>query len=130
MQSICRNATPEDYERVLSINRESLPGVALLERDYFEVLIKICEHFRVIEVDSVVAGYIFAMNQDASYDAEEFQWFGHHLSENFLYIDQVAIGQEWRNNGFGRVLYKNLEEHAAKRSASILCPILSSLNLQ
>ena len=120
MQLICRNATSEDYERILAINQESLPGVAVLDRDYFEVLIKICEYFRVIEVDSEVAGYIFAMDQDASYDAEEFQWFGHHLSENFFYIDQVAIGQGWRNNGFGRLLYKDLEEYAVKNSVSIL----------
>ena len=120
MQAICRNATPEDYEHVWSINRESLPGVAVLERDYFETLIKVCEHFRVIEVDSGVAGYIFAMNQDASYDAQEFQWFGHHLSDNFLYIDQVAIGPGWRNKGFGRLLYEDLDEHAAKSAVSIL----------
>lgn len=120
MKPICRNAIPKDYERILSINRESLPGVAVLECDYFEVLIRVCDYFRVIEVDSKVAGYIFAMNQDASYDAEEFQWFGHHLSEKFLYIDQVAIGQGWRNNGFGTLLYEDLEEYAAKGSVSIL----------
>lgn len=120
MHSLCRNATPEDYGHVLSINRESLPGVAVLEQDYFEGLIKICEHFRVIDVDNRVVGYIFAMNQNASYDAGEFQWFRRHLSENFWYIDQIAIATDRRNNGFGRLLYKDLEEHAAKNSVSIL----------
>lgn len=120
MQSTCRGAVSDNFDAIVAINREPVPGVAELERAYFTLLVDVCEHFRVIEVDGETAGYIFAMNQDAAYTGEEFQWFCRHLSEMFLYIDQVAIGKSWRGMRLGTALYEDLEEHAARSCVNIL----------
>lgn len=120
MQAVCRDAVPEDFAAILAINRESVPGVAPLDRAYFGLLVRVCEHARVVELDGVVAGYIFAMSGDAAYSGEEFQWFRRHLSGKFLYVDQIAIRGSCRGMGLGKALYEGLKDHAGRIAVSVL----------
>jgi predicted GNAT superfamily acetyltransferase len=120
MQPITRDALSRDSNAILRINRDSLSGVSVLNREYFVQLLTECTLFRVIEVDEEVAGYVCILDQDANYDGEEFQWFRKHLGEGFLYIDQVAISQDYRGRGLGRTLYDSLELYASQNRINTL----------
>lgn len=124
MLSKIRNVTHRDTDSVFQINSESVPGVSAFDSEYYDLLARECELFRLIEVDSRVAGYICAMNRFATYDGDEFHWFQNHFCENFLYIDQVAVSQLDRGKGLGRALYDHLETHAIQKGiAHLTCEV-------
>jgi predicted GNAT superfamily acetyltransferase len=120
MQAFLRDATAGDYDAILRINRDALPGVAELTPAYFEHLIGACALFRLPEVEGRVAGYLCAMDRSATYDGEEFQWFRKHLRGSFLYIDQVAIALPHQGKGLGRTLYDDLECYAHRNGIDAL----------
>jgi predicted GNAT superfamily acetyltransferase len=91
-----RDATLRDSDAIFRINAEYLPGVSQLTPQYFEHLIRECVLFQLIEVGNQVVGYLCAMNANAIYDGEEFQWFREHFDRDFLYVDQAAIGRSHR----------------------------------
>ena len=120
MKILCRTGQDSDSNSVLRINRDALPGVSKFDDVYFHQLRTQCEHYRVIEVDGSVAGYLFAMTSNANYDGEEYRWFREHCREPFFYIDQVAVAPAYRGRGLGVKLYEDLEEAARHTGLHLL----------
>ena len=110
-----RPITQRDRDAILTINAGSMPGVSALDSEYYDLLLRECELFHAIEVDGRVAGYVCAMNRDATYDGDEFLWFQRYFRETFLYIDQIAISRSDRGTGLGRALYDYLKTHAVQK---------------
>ncbi len=115
-----RDMDAEDFESVFEINQESMLNVFELNANEFFHLFELCEYAKVIEIDHKVAGYIFVLGKGLEYDGEEYNWFCENLGNDFLYIDQVAIGGIWRGIGCGKKLYKDLENYAARNQKNAL----------
>ena len=115
-----RELGPKDYPSILRINRESAPGVFELDDTELSSLHELCEYSKVIEIDGETAGYILALGKGLHYDGEEYGWFCENLEADFLYIDQVAIGEQWKRKGCGKELYRDLEKFARRNFKSAL----------
>lgn len=124
MEVIVRDGQVNDLTDILSINRLSLPGVSLLDAHEFAILCNASRFFRVLEVDNLIAGYLFALDRHASYDGEEFNWFCDNIDGEFVYIDQIAVAPEHRKSGFAAVLYDDLEKSSLKHQAiALVCEV-------
>ena len=111
-----------DWEGVLRINAESLPGVACLDRHELERLLSMPnEHLAIEGPDGGLGGYLLAFRNDAPYDGEEFLTFAKSASESFIYIDQLAIETSYRQAGLGSILYEALELRAKNSLVARLC---------
>lgn len=119
-----RETCRTDFSSILRINRESVPNVSELDADEFSLLLDLCEYSKVVEVDGEIAGYIFALGKGMDYDGEEYNWFRSQSSEDFLYIDQIAIDREWQGRGCGKILYADLENYAVRsRRPTLVCEV-------
>jgi predicted GNAT superfamily acetyltransferase len=112
-----RRAVWGDLESVLRINAQARPGVAALDHAELERLLGIGAMLTVAEDLGTVSGYLLSFRYGAAYDGEEFRYLQQHLSEKFLYIDQVAVDARSQRRGLASALYRSLFDHAAEFGA-------------
>lgn len=96
-----RDLTTNDFDAVVAINQVSQPFVFEIDAAEFSLLLGLCEYSKVLEIDGEIAGYVFALGKGEDYNGEEYHWFCQQVSDDFLYIDQVALAPEWRGHGCG-----------------------------
>ncbi len=114
-----RSARRSDGPAILAINRQGVPGVSALSPSEVEELHRISGHFRVVELEGVLVGYLAGLSSDVVYDGEEFLWFKRQF-RHFLYVDQVAVAKEGRGQGAASALYADLETFAAAQGTTLL----------
>ncbi len=71
------------------------------------------------------AAFLLAFDQDADYDSPNFLWFKARLPR-FVYIDRVAVSDDYRRKGLAKTLYGDL--FAAAKTAGhnrIVCEVNS-----
>jgi predicted GNAT superfamily acetyltransferase len=111
-----------DCEETLRINSESLPGVARLDSAEFERLLALPNHHLALNrPEGGLRGYLLAFGSDASYDRAEFLEFVDTVPGSFIYIDQVAVGAEYRRRGAASEFYGALEKWARSSTIAYLC---------
>jgi predicted GNAT superfamily acetyltransferase len=119
-----RNTDSKDFESILKINQAAIPNVFELDADEFFLLLEICEYSKVVEINCEIAGYIFALGKGLVYDGEEYNWFCDNLDSDFLYIDQIAIGEKWKGMGCGKSLYEDLGQYAVQNcKEALVCEV-------
>ena len=117
-----RSLSAADFQAVVRINVQGLPGVAALEESELARLMTMPNHHLVVEsANSLIVGYALAFDRGAPYDGEEFQAFKQKLAEPFIYIDQVATLREVRRTGIGATIYEAIENKAKLSDALLLC---------
>ena len=119
-----RNIVIGDFDSIFDINRTSIPNVFELNAHEFSLLLNLCEYSKVINFNNEIAGYIFVVGRGQAYDGEEYNWFCENLNDEFLYVDQIAIGGKWQGMGCGRALYKDLENYAVNhQKTALVCEV-------
>lgn len=118
-----RRAGPENHEAILAINAQGVPGVSALDAAKLARLDAAADPLLVAAQDGNIAAYLIAFRPDAAYEGTCFQWFREHHPGS-LYIDQVAVGSDWRRSGVASDLYRALEIAARERGLdSLTCEV-------
>ena|SRR5882724_1197232 len=125
-RKICiRDACSDDIADLMAINRGASPGVSYLDASGAKSLVSIASLAWVAVICGQVVGYLIGFLPGSSYDGDEFLWFKHR-GGSFIYVDQIAIAQNFRGCGIGRQLYAEL---ARWSSANTCCTITCEVNL-
>ena len=120
---VIREVRPDDLPEMLRINVESSPGVTQLTLSGIAGLVTEATLAWVAVADRRIAGYLIAFLGSASYGGEEFAWFKQR-TQNFVYVDQVALAPSYRGRGIGSMLYSELERWGSKQQcASLNCEV-------
>jgi uncharacterized protein len=113
-----------DAPQVLRINADGSPGVSRLTEAELASLTAPPARYLVAEAAGEVLGYLIALPSDARLDGDELRWLRSRYGHPFLYIDQIAVASSWRGKGFGSLMYRELEEWAARSGMpSIACEV-------
>ena len=64
--------------------------------------------------------FLIAMDQSSVYESANFDWFKARYP-TFIYVDRIAIGDEWQRQGLGRSFYQDLEKFAREARAPFIC---------
>lgn len=105
-----RDATPADYAAILELNRLSVAVLSPLDLAQVRSLDAIAHGFRVIEVHEPgprIAAFLLTLRQGAPYNSPNFLWFDQRYAD-FLYVDRIVVGAEYRGQGLGQRLYADL----------------------
>ena len=117
-----RSLSVADFQAVVRINVQGLPGVAALDEPELARLMAMPNHHLVVEnVSTVIVGYALVLDHDAPYDGEEFQAFKRKMAKPFIYIDQVATLREARRTGIGAATYEAIKNKAKLSGTLLLC---------
>ena len=103
-----RSYNQSDQTEILRLNEESVAVLSPMDANRFKKLADQARITRVAEVDNNLAGFLLGFDDQADYDSINYGWFRSHY-DNFLYIDRIVIGKNFRGHGIGQKIYAELD---------------------
>jgi uncharacterized protein len=114
-----RDASPADWPAILTLNAESVQHTSPMDEARLRDLAAAACYFRVVDIDGSVAGFLMAFRKGASYDGAIFRLFNERASD-FVYIDRVVVGSEFRGRHVASRLYDDVMRFARERDTETL----------
>ncbi|MEY4655929.1 MAG: hypothetical protein RL073_156 [Actinomycetota bacterium] len=108
---IVRELRVTDLEVVWSINQENVPAVG---EETLADLSKIHDQSTialVAEVSDQIVGFCMVLLPGADYGSPNYEFFCDRL-DNFIYLDRVAVTENFQGMGIGSALYREVEMRA------------------
>jgi uncharacterized protein len=116
-----RDAAAADFPAILALNAESERFLSAMDMARLRHIDAQAVYHRVVELDSMVAGFLLALREGADYDSPNYRWFAARYGE-FLYIDRIVISPACRGRRLGANLYDDLFAFARQQNvAAITC---------
>ncbi len=109
-----RDIAEADIPAVLELNLDSEQFLSPLSRERLEALLAQSAYHKVLEQDGRIVAFVLAFCEDAGYDSPNFLWFKNRYA-SFLYIDRLVVREGFRNQGFGKMLYRDLAAYCRER---------------
>jgi len=100
-----------DVAPVLALNERNVVKLAPMDEPRLHVLRGLAEHFDVVDVDGVFAGFVVTFAAGAAYDSENFIWFSERY-DDFAYLDRIVLHEDFRRRGLGGFVYDVVEGDA------------------
>jgi predicted GNAT superfamily acetyltransferase len=113
-----RDATAEDFPRILALNAASVHFLSPLDAARLAELHAEAAYHRVAAIDGRVRAFLLAFRQGCRYDSPNYRWFAA-AYERFLYIDRIVVDDACRGHRIGKRLYADLFDFA--RAAQMPC---------
>lgn len=118
-----RDATPEDAEHVLRLNRAFEHFTSPLTADDLAAMAAEASLYCVAETDGRVAAFLLAFAEYADYLSPNYLWFAERM-RSFLYIDRVVVAHDAHRSGLGGRMYRHAFDHAARLGVTrIVCEV-------
>jgi predicted GNAT superfamily acetyltransferase len=113
-------------QSIYDLNQANTPEVGSLKSiNHLKKLIELSAYNLLVLDDDEIVGFIICMREGSVYRSENYKFFVQKLKK-FLYVDRVAIGEQYRRAGLGQAIYENIFIHAAKNDL----PIALEVNTQ
>ncbi|WP_166865569.1 GNAT family N-acetyltransferase [Salinibacterium sp. ZJ70] len=120
---LIRPLTAADIPQLVVINDAAYPAVPITPEDEFAELAALSTFSLVAERDGEPIGFVLAMDPGLAYASENYRWFSER-SDDFLYVDRIALADSARGSGLGRELYERVFDAARERGASeVTCEV-------
>ncbi len=107
-----------DVEAVLSLNEESVWALSPLDGAALDEHRKQAAHLVVCELDDAVAAFAIAYAPGTAYDSINYRWHSERFAD-FLYLDRIAVSQQFRRRGIASALYGHMEAVAVPRGRMV-----------
>ena len=111
---LLRAYQPTDLETIHRINQAAVPAVGTETLDDLGLIAGQSTIALVAEIDGTIGGFCLVLAPGAAYDSVNYLWFSER-SDDFVYLDRVAIGPEYQGHGVGRSMYAEVERLARER---------------
>jgi predicted GNAT superfamily acetyltransferase len=106
------------------LNNDGIPYVNQLDQPDLRWFLGVAPYFRAALIDQKIAGFVIAVPSQLSYSSHYYGWFNERYT-NFLYIDRIVIARWARRQGIGRMLYKDVENFAARLQKVLVADVYS-----
>lgn len=104
--------TPDDLDEVLALNQAWVPRVGPVDRDGLSGLVAESSLALVARLaDDALAGFVIVIPPGADYRSPNYRFFAER-SDEFRYVDRIAVAPSAQGLGVGRRLYDAVVEHA------------------
>ena len=105
------------------INQENTPEVGdVPEVTEFKNLITLSEYIVIAQDEAELVGFMLCMKEGNSYKSKNYLYLSGSYPK-FLYVDRIAIQKDYRRQGLGRNIYKQVIESAESLRIPLLCEV-------
>jgi uncharacterized protein len=112
-----------DLDAVLELNGRSVEDLSPLDPDGLRAHREQAAEALVCEVDGAVAAFALAYIPGATYDSIHYRWHAGRF-DDFLYLDRIVVGSDYRRRGIATALYDALEK-IAEPHGRMVCEVNS-----
>tara|TARA_Y100000766_G_scaffold151273_1_gene130029 strand:- start:24 stop:527 length:504 start_codon:yes stop_codon:yes gene_type:complete len=110
-------------EQIFLINQENIPEVGSLSSiTELKNLIKLSSINYYVIFENKVIGFMICFRERSDYKSMNYKFFCKKETK-FLYIDRIAIKNEYRRKGIGKSLYKKLDSIANDKNLPLCCEV-------
>ncbi len=117
-----QDVRPGDLAAVLRINEQSVPAMNHLSMTDLEWFAREADYFRVARLGPDLAGFLICLRPEAPYASPNLRWLKRR-HQDFLYIDRVAVAEQFQRRGVDTALYMDAASRAAPRFDKLACEV-------
>ncbi len=119
---IVRDTTVADLAEALALNNANIPAVNELDAGEIARLHGFSVAALTAEVDGRFAGFCFVYGPGEDYASYNYGWFSQRYTD-FVYLDRIAVGADFRRFGIGRAFYAELVQRFSGVRPVLLCEV-------
>ena len=109
-----------DLSSVRTINEKAIPAVNSVSEEEFIWFHEKSVYFRKAILKGNLGGFLLVLPMNISYKSLNYNWFSERY-DDFVYIDRIAVKEDFKNSGIGGSLYKDLEKFLPRDIKMIAC---------
>ena len=110
-------------EQIFLINQENTPEVGSLSSiTELKNLIQLSSINYYVIFENKLIGFMICFRESSDYKSMNYKFFCKKETK-FLYIDRIAIKNEYRRKGIGKSLYKKLDSIANDKNLPLCCEV-------
>jgi hypothetical protein len=102
-----RSLSREDLHSMWVINEQGLPGTGQVSQEALADLLELAVLSLGTFQHGMLVGFVICLPPGTSYGSLNYAWFNNKL-DAFVYVDRIAVAEEHRNQGVGRMLYEQV----------------------
>lgn len=118
-----RAITDADSQAVLDLNEASVWALSPLDAEGLELARKRAALALACEVDGTVAAFTIVYGPGSAYESSNYAWHAERF-DDFLYLDRIVVGSDFRRRGIANALYDTVED-AAREHGRLVCEVNS-----
>ena len=114
----------ESYiDEIYSINQDNVPEVGSLDSlDQQRKLLSISSYHSILLEDDELIGFAICFRESRPYWSENYKYFENKLDQ-FLYVDRIAIQNEYRRQGHAKRMYEDIFNFARKDNLPVTAEV-------
>ena len=111
--------TEGDYDEnyvsdIYIINQDNVPEVGSLDSiDQQKKLLSVSSYHSILLEDDELIGFAICFRESRPYWSENYKYFENKL-DRFLYVDRIAIRNEYRRQGHAKRMYEDIFDFASQ----------------
>jgi len=120
--------TEGDYDEnyvsdIYSINQDNVPEVGSLDSiDQQKKLLSVSSYHSILLKDHELIGFAICFRESRPYWSENYKYFENKL-DRFLYVDRIAIRNEYRRQGHAKRMYENIFNFANQDELTVTAEV-------
>lgn len=118
-----RRLVDADTARVLALNEESVAMLSPMSYAELARIRELTDETLVCVEDGTIAAFAIAFPPGAGYGSINYAWHAQRFAD-FLYLDRIAVGGDFRRRGIGHALY-DVMEATARHHGRMVCEVNS-----
>jgi len=121
--SLTKPPSGKEVQEMHCINQENIPEVGnVSEIEDFKVLVNCSEHTFVYKSEEVIKAFVLCMREGNSYHSENYKYLSK-LFPKFLYVDRIAVQENFRRKGIAKKIYSKVISTAKDNNLDVLCEV-------
>jgi len=121
--SLTQPPSEKEVQEMHYINQENTPEVGdVSEIEDFNALVDWSEHIFVYKSEEIIKAFVLCMREGNSYHSENYKHVSK-LFQRFLYIDRIAVQENFRRKGIAEKIYSKVISTGKDINLDILCEV-------
>lgn len=112
-----------DILSIYSINQSNRPEVGNLESPEKLInLLNMSSQIQVAKTNNEIIGFVVCLEAGAGYTSLNYKYISK-IAEKFIYIDRIAIRDQYRRSGIGISLYESIFKYSENFKLPVYCEV-------